>query len=50
MLLSPALATARTASADSRQPWVGGWAAGMTAGGPSFSDQTVRMVVHSNTA
>ncbi|WP_284434808.1 SGNH/GDSL hydrolase family protein [Streptomyces sp. TUS-ST3] len=44
-------ASATTAAADAAgQPWTGGWEAGMTAGGPSLSDQTVRMVVHTNVA
>ncbi|MFF9808250.1 SGNH/GDSL hydrolase family protein [Streptomyces coeruleorubidus] len=51
LLVSGALAASGTAAADAAgQPWVGGWAAGMTAGGPSFSDQTVRMVVHTTVA
>ncbi|MFJ9154927.1 SGNH/GDSL hydrolase family protein [Streptomyces sp. NPDC102270] len=51
LLVSGALAASGTAAADATgQPWVGGWEAGMTAGGPSFSDQTVRMVVHTTIA
>ncbi|MFF4018693.1 SGNH/GDSL hydrolase family protein [Streptomyces sp. NPDC001843] len=51
LLVSGMLATFGTAAADAAgQPWVGGWQAGMTAGGPSFSDQTVRMAVHTNVA
>lgn len=51
LLVSGALAASGTAAADAAgQPWVGGWAAGMTAGGPGFSDQTVRMVVHTTVA
>ncbi|MFI0139873.1 hypothetical protein [Streptomyces luteogriseus] len=45
------LAASATAAADAaEQPWVGGWEASMTAGGPSLSDQTVRMAVHTNVA
>ncbi|MEU1190358.1 SGNH/GDSL hydrolase family protein [Streptomyces sp. NPDC005859] len=53
LLVSGALAASGTAaSATERQgnPWVGGWEAGMTAGGPGFSERTVRMVVHTTVA
>src|SRR4051794_41941517 len=50
MLAASATATATAAADAAGQPWTGGWEAGMTAGGPSLSDQTVRMVVHTNAA
>ncbi|MER6785123.1 SGNH/GDSL hydrolase family protein [Streptomyces sp. NPDC000658] len=53
LLVCGMLAASGTAAADGagqRQSWIGGWEAGMTAGGPILSDQTVRMVVHTNAA
>ena len=43
---------AATASASPDHPWtrVSAWSPSMTTGGPSFTDQTIRMVVHSQIA
>ncbi|MER6981120.1 SGNH/GDSL hydrolase family protein [Streptomyces carpinensis] len=43
-------ATAATSSPQGKGTRVSAWAPSMTTGGPSFSDQTIRMVVHSSVA
>ncbi|MEW2159932.1 SGNH/GDSL hydrolase family protein [Streptomyces sp. NPDC007189] len=43
-------ASAATPSSQSKGTRVGAWSPSMTTGGPSFSDQTIRMVAHSSVA
>ncbi|MFB7497203.1 SGNH/GDSL hydrolase family protein [Streptomyces sp. NPDC056161] len=44
------VATAATPAPNGKGTRVSAWSPSMTTGGPSFSDQTVRMVVHSSVA
>ncbi|MFB7510500.1 SGNH/GDSL hydrolase family protein, partial [Streptomyces broussonetiae] len=44
------VAHAATSSPQGRGTRVSAWSPGMTTGGPSFANQTIRMVVHSSVA
>ena len=44
------LASAATSSSQARTTRVSAWSPSMTTGGPSFDNQTIRMVVHSSVA
>ncbi|MGW2857086.1 hypothetical protein ACWDAZ_36025 [Streptomyces sp. NPDC001215] len=44
------VASAAVSSANGKGTRVSAWSPGMTTGGPSFDNQTIRMVVHSSVA